>query len=83
MVQSMGLGLGSKKLQAEYHRIVSEIGGELRALTQAEEDELVSVAGEGLAQLVMRARRGQVVVEPGYDGVYGKVRVETGDESLA
>lgn len=83
MAQSMGLGVGSKRLQAEYHRIVFEIGGELRALTKAGEDELTAAAGEGLAGLVMRARRGQVVVEPGYDGVYGKVRVMVKGESQA
>jgi len=81
MAQAMGLGLGSKRLQAEYHRIVSQTGGELRALTQAPEDELAAAAGEGLAGLVMRARRGLVVVEPGYDGVYGKVKVMTGGGS--
>jgi len=83
MAQSMGLGVGSKRLQAEYHRIVFEIGGELRALTKAGEDELTAAAGEGLAGLVMGARRGQVVVEPGYDGVYGKVRVMAKGESPA
>ncbi|PKB79725.1 MAG: hypothetical protein BZY88_11745 [SAR202 cluster bacterium Io17-Chloro-G9] len=83
LAQSMGLGLGSKKLQAEYHRLVSELGGELRTLTQADDDELATVAGEELARLVIRARQGRVVVEPGYDGVYGKVRVMTGDETQA
>ena len=83
MAQSMGLGVASKKLQAHYHRIVCEFGGELRVLTQYTEDELATVAGEGLAGMVVRARRGQVVIEPGYDGVYGKVRVMTGEETEA
>ena len=80
MAQSMGVGMGSKKLLVEYHRIVSQVGGELRLLTRATLEELSIAAGEALARLVIRARNGQVVVAPGYDGVYGQVRVMTDDE---
>ena len=81
MAQSMGVGMGSKKLLAEYHRIVSQVGGELQVLTRATLEELTIAGGEALARLVIRARDGQVVVVPGYDGVYGRVRVLTDDEA--
>ena len=35
--------------------------------------ELEDVAGENIAQSVLRARVGDVTVEPGFDGVYGKI----------
>ena len=46
MAQCMGVGEGSKKLQAEYRRIVSQVGGEIRALTQATLEELAIAGGE-------------------------------------
>ena len=83
MAQCMGVGEGSKKLQAEYRRIVSQVGGEIRALTQATLEELAIAGGKNLAQMVLRARNGEVSVVPGYDGVYGQVRVMTDEEARA
>ena len=79
MAQSMGVGAGSKRLQREYRRIVSQLGGELRVLNEASEEEISMTAGEPLARLVTRARDGHLSVTPGYDGVYGQVRVRGDD----
>ena len=38
-------------------------------------DAIEAAAGERVAEGVMRARTGQVTIDPGYDGVYGKVRL--------
>ena len=83
MAQCMGVGAGSKKVQAEYLRIVPQVGGEIRALTQATLEELTIACGEPLARLIIRARNGGVSVVPGYDGVYGRVRVLTDEEADA
>ena len=81
MAQCMGVGESSKKVQAEYLRIVPQVGGEIRALTQATLEELTIACGEPLARLIIRARNGGVSVVPGYDGVYGRVRVLTDEEA--
>lgn len=73
--QTMNVGTASKRVQTEYRRLVGELGSELRTLSQAPYDELAQVCGERLARAVLRARSGEVEVEPGYDGVYGSVRV--------
>ena len=70
-------------MQAEYLRIVPQVGGEIRALTKATFEELTIAGGESLARLVLRARNGGVSVVPGYDGVYGRVRVLTDEEADA
>jgi len=73
--QTMGAGTASKRVQNEYRRLVGELGSELRALSQAASSELAQAGGEQLARAILRARAGEVAVEPGYDGVYGSVRV--------
>ncbi len=82
LAQWMGVGTGSKKLHAGYVRVTSRLGGELRVLTEASREELGEVVEESLADLILAARNGHLVVEPGYDGVYGKVRVITGQETI-
>ena len=73
--QATGVGTASKRVQNEYRRLVGELGSELRALSQAPYGELARAGGERLALGVLHARSGEVEVEPGYDGVYGRVNV--------
>ena len=48
-------------------------------LLDAGEDELRKATTGTIAGGILRMRQGQVVVEPGYDGEYGHVRVFSGD----
>ena len=66
-------GPATKAVQMEYIRLVAELGSESELLVWAEERDLASVAGEELAQAVLQVRRGHIRVEPGFDGVYGRV----------
>ena len=75
IAETLGQGIATKRVGAEYRRISRELGSELQVLTGAAAADLQKVAGERLAQAVMKARVGDVQIDPGYDGVYGKVRV--------
>ena len=73
--QALGRGAGSKGVQREYRRIVDELGSELNVLIHAGAQDLEHAAGEKIAEGVLLSRSGNVRVEPGFDGEYGKVRV--------
>ena len=73
--ETLALGPSSKRVQKEYSRIIGELGNELNILAWAEEADLVAAAGEPLARNILKARVGEVSIEPGYDGLYGKVSV--------
>ena len=66
-------GPNTKRVQAEYRRIAAELGNELETLLWAGAADLEAAAGPELSQAILRARRGDIFVAPGYDGVYGKV----------
>ena len=70
-----GRGANTRGVAKEYERITAELGTELRTLLWATEDELERAAGSDLAAAIMRTRRGDIIIEPGYDGVYGKVSI--------
>ena len=70
-----GRGANTRGVMKEYQRVVSELGTEIRALLWAPGDELERVAGPELAAAILRTRRGEIAIEPGYDGVYGKVLI--------
>ena len=75
IAETLGHGPASKGVQREYQRIVRELGSELQVLLRAEKADLEKVAGEELTLAILKARSGDVEVEPGYDGLYGKVRI--------
>ena len=72
---ALGRGPATKGVVTEYNRLTQELGSEMEILISANLDGLEKVAGEKIAQAILKARAGQVHVEPGFDGVYGKVRV--------
>ena len=78
IAETLGQGPSTNRVQAEYRRISQELGNELQVLTSSTAADLKQVARERLAQAVMKARIGDVQIDPGYDGVYGKVRVWPG-----
>ena len=75
IAEALGRKVGSKAVSGAYFRAVRGAGTELRALTEADAEEIAAAAGERIAEGVMRARAGDVSVEPGFDGQYGAVRI--------
>jgi len=73
IADSLGRGAATKGVVTQYNRLVQELGSEINVLISAGLDVLEKVAEENLAQAILNARMGNVSVEPGFDGVYGKV----------
>lgn len=68
------VGGSPTKARREYDRLVAQ-RNEFFILLHAPARELESLGGERLAEAVLRVRRREVAVDPGYDGVFGTVRV--------
>ena len=69
----LGIGVNTRTVLRQYTSITDQLGSELNALLWAEEDDLLSAAGELLAPAILKSRRGQVAISPGFDGQYGSV----------
>jgi len=75
IAQALGQAETSRRVQKEYHRLISVLGNELHILVKASPADLAAAAGEHMAQGILHARRGEVETEPGFDGKYGRVLV--------
>ena len=73
--QALGFGVNTKSVRACYDRLVDEIGNELAVLVNASLDDVERIAGDRVAEGVGRVRNGDLTIEPGYDGLYGSVRI--------
>jgi uncharacterized protein (TIGR00375 family) len=67
--------VASKRVQGVYAELCNRVGSEMDILLRASVEEIAKVGGERVAEGVARVRRGDIVIHPGYDGEYGKVRI--------
>lgn len=70
-----GKGKKTKTVQSLYMNLIEEAGNEFYILTEAGKDEIKSASGENIAEAVINARLGDVEIIPGFDGIYGKVKI--------
>ncbi|MEM3730742.1 MAG: endonuclease Q family protein [Candidatus Bathyarchaeia archaeon] len=56
-----------------YNLLIEKFGDEYTVLIDASEDDLSKVVDARIAEAIVKVRRGEVRVIPGYDGVYGKL----------
>lgn len=64
-----------KAVQAEYHDVIARCGDEFSVLRSVPIEAIEAAGFPLLALAVKRLRTGNVVREPGYDGLYGTVKV--------
>jgi PHP family Zn ribbon phosphoesterase len=64
---------GSTKVWDKYNMLVGKFGSEYSVMLYAPEDQLLAAAGPEISSAILRVRNDDVFVEPGYDGVYGKL----------
>lgn len=70
----------SQKVKFAYNKALKMLGSELDILLKTPQDAIDSAVGERVAEAVDKVRRGDIVIEPGYDGEYGVVAI-WGDEN--
>ena len=73
-----GRGPAAKSVAKSYFATVEAAGTELAALQTTPLEAIAAAAGERVAEGVGRVRAGEVTMSPGYDGVYGGVRLLDG-----
>jgi len=75
IASSLSLGVNSRQVETEYLTLVSQYGSELAILLDMSEEEMIKKINPKITQGIMNVRRGSVKIDPGFDGVYGKVKI--------
>ena len=79
--EAEGVGVGSKQVLVLYEQLINSFGTEFAVLLETEIDAVEKIAGERIADGIKKVRSGDIVIEPGYDGVFGKVKIWKEEES--
>ena len=73
LADCMGASAASKRVQAEYLRLLGALGPEFRILRELPVEAVERVAGRAVGEALRRLRADQVHRKAGYDGEYGVI----------
>jgi len=65
----------SQKVQAEYQNLIKHCGSELNILADEPLNNLIKFTLPEIAEGIKRVREGRLIIEPGFDGEYGTVKI--------
>jgi len=75
IAESIGVSVASKEVSEHYNNLIKKLGNEFKILLESSRKEIEQESSKDIAEGIMRMREGRVYVEPGYDGVYGKIKI--------
>ena len=75
IADALGQTVGTKQVEEEYQNLIKKFGNEFKLLLEVSRQDLETTTLPEIAEGIIRVREGKVFVEPGYDGVYGKIRI--------
>ena len=70
----------AKKVQIEYNNMINSLGAELKILIDEPLENIKKYALPQVAEGIKRARAGKLIIEPGFDGQYGVVKIFSEEE---
>src|SRR3989344_106375 len=75
IADAFNMGVGTKKVDAEYQELINKFGQEFKILTELPKEELLKAGKPEVVEAIIRVREGKVKIYPGYDGEYGKIQI--------
>jgi len=75
IAETFDVGVGSKKVLAMYEQMVAK-HNEFEILLDLPKEDIEILGNLDIAQAVIRVREGNVHIEGGYDGIFGKIHIK-------
>ena len=75
LAETLESSTSSQKTIYEYKKLTDQFENELSVLLRTKSEEIERLSGPKIMQALEKVRSGDIIVEPGFDGEYGKVKI--------
>jgi uncharacterized protein (TIGR00375 family) len=75
IADTLDVGVNSKAVKKEYENLLSMVGSEFQILLHADLKTIENKSSKEISEAIQRVRQGKIYIEPGYDGIFGVVKV--------
>jgi uncharacterized protein (TIGR00375 family) len=82
IAECLGTNSDTIQVRAEYKKLIQKFGSEFEVLLNVPYNNLKEATLPEIAEGIIRVREGRVEITPGFDGVYGKIRIFSKEEKI-
>lgn len=75
IAEAKNVGVSSLGVLNEYNCLTDYFGSEFKVLLEVPVAAIAKIGGERIAEGINKVRKGDIFIDPGYDGVYGRVKI--------
>lgn len=80
--EAFGVGVATKAVLETYEKMILQFGSEFALLLETEVEEIEKKFGKTIAEGISRVRGGDIFIKPGYDGVFGEVKIWRSEKEI-